>query len=149
ELGRRGELDNTLVIVTADHGEHLGDHLLFFHGCSLYRQVVQVPLVILEPKGPPAGRVVADPVSLRDIPATIADMLGLGGNAPSPGRPLARFWSGNPEGTRPPPEPLLMETDKPLVLMNDGREPAAKGPMKSLVAGGMHYIRSGDGSEEL
>ena len=33
--------------------------------------------------------------------------------------------------------------------MNEGREPAAKGPMKSLVAGGMHYIRSGDGSEEL
>jgi hypothetical protein len=86
---------------------------------------------------------------LRDIPATIADMLGLGGDAPFPGRSLARFWSGNPEGTRPAPEPLLMETDKPLVLMNEGREPAAKGPMKSLVAGGMHYIRSGDGSEEL
>jgi arylsulfatase A-like enzyme len=149
ELGRRGVLDNTLVIVTADHGEHLGDHLLFFHGCSLYRQVVQVPLVIVEPKGPSAGRIVAEPVSLRDIPATIADMLGLGGDAPFPGRSLARFWSGNPNGTGLSPEPLLMETDKPLVLMNEGREPAAKGPMKSLVAGGMHYIRSGDGSEEL
>ena len=47
ELSQRGVLENTLVIVTADHGEHLGDHLLFFHGCSLYRQLVQVPLVIV------------------------------------------------------------------------------------------------------
>jgi arylsulfatase A-like enzyme len=58
ELGRRGVLDDMLVIVTADHGEHLGDHLLFFHGCSLYRQLVQVPLVIVDPPripGSPGG----------------------------------------------------------------------------------------------
>jgi hypothetical protein len=42
-----------------------------------------------------------------------------------------------------------METEKPILLTNQGREPAAKGPMKALVAGGMHYIRSGDGHEEL
>jgi arylsulfatase A-like enzyme len=149
ELGRRGVLDETLVIVTADHGEHLGDHLLFFHGCSLFRQVVQVPLVIVESKGPTAGRVVAEPVSLRDVPATIVDMLGLGQDAPFPGRSLARFWSEGPGRTKPTPEPLLMEMDKPLLLVNEGREPAAKGPMKSLVAGGMHYIRSADASEEL
>ena len=42
-----------------------------------------------------------------------------------------------------------METDRPTFLTNQGREPAAKGPMKAMVAGGMHYIRSGDGHEEL
>ncbi|QDV37648.1 sulfatase [Tautonia plasticadhaerens] len=149
ELGRRGVLDDTLVIVASDHGEHLGDHLLFFHGCSLYRQVVQVPLVIVDPQGQAAGRVVAEPVSLRDVPATIVDVLGLNLEAPFPGRSLARLWGEDSGGARPSAEPLLMETDKPIVLMNQGREPAAKGPMKSLVAGGMHYIRSGDGSEEL
>ena len=41
ELERRGVLGETLVIVTSDHGEHLGDHGLFFHGCSLYKQVVE------------------------------------------------------------------------------------------------------------
>ena len=143
ELGRRGVLDDTLVIVTADHGEHIGDHLLFFHGCSLYRQVVQVPLVIVDPKGRTAGRVVAEPVSLRDLPATIADILGPSKEAPFPGRSLARLGSGDPSGAGPSAEPLLMETDKPLVFMNEGREPAAKGPMKAMVAGGMHYIRSG------
>ena len=56
ELGRRGALDDTVVIVTSDHGEHLGDHLLFFHGCSLYRQLVEVPLVVAGPIRVPAGR---------------------------------------------------------------------------------------------
>jgi arylsulfatase A-like enzyme len=149
ELARRGVLDDTVVVVTSDHGEHLGDHLLFFHGCSLYRQVVEVPLVVVGPKGVPAGRAVAEPVSLRDLPATILELLGLGRVAAFPGRSLARFW--DPGGREAPSasEPLLMETDRPTLLTNQGREPAANGPMKALVAGGMHYIRSGDGREEL
>ena len=92
ELSRRGVLDNTLVIVTSDHGEHLGDHLLFFHGCSLYRQLVQVPLVIVANKVVPSKRVVAEPVSLCDLPATVVDLLGLTRDAPFPGRSLTRFW---------------------------------------------------------
>ena len=104
ELGRRGVLDDTLVIVASDHGEHLGDHLLFFHGCSLYRQLVGVPLVIVDPKGVPAGRVVVEPVSLRDIPATVVDLLGLTRRRPVPG-PLARPVLGRErtggEPTRP------------------------------------------------
>ena len=149
ELESRGVLDNTLVIVVSDHGEHLGDHRLFFHGCSLYRQVVSVPLLIVDPKRLPAGRVVALPVSLRDIPATVVDLLGLAGTAPFPGRSLARHWVGNEPAEASAGEPLLMETGKPRGLTNQGREPVAKGPMKALVADGMHYIRRGDGLEEL
>ena len=46
-------------------------------------------------------------------------------------------------------DPLLMETTKPELIINGGREPAAKGPMKAVVAAGMHYIQMADGSEEL
>src|SRR5262249_35846185 len=61
----------------------------------------------------------------------------------------ARFWNGA-ETTEPlAAEPLLMETEKPTLLTNQGREPAAKGPLKGLVGGGLHYIRSADGREEL
>jgi hypothetical protein len=42
-----------------------------------------------------------------------------------------------------------METDKPPLLVNQGSEPAAKGPMKAFAAGSLHTIRSGDGLEEL
>ncbi len=144
-----GVLDDTLVIVTSDHGEHLGDHVLFFHGCSLYRQLVEVPLVIVDPKVVPAGRVVVQPVCLCDVPATVVELLGLARNSPFPGRSFARLWG--PGGERDPlvAVPLLMEAEKPPLLVNQGREPAAKGPMKALIAGGMHYIRSADGLEEL
>jgi arylsulfatase A-like enzyme len=149
ELSQRGVLDNTLVIVTADHGEHLGDHLLFFHGCSLYRQLVQVPLVIVDTKGVPSDRVVVEPVSLCDVPATVIDLLGLGRDDRFPGRSLSRFWRRSDRAVSPLGDPLLMQTGKPEVLTNQGREPAAKGPMNSVVASGLHYIRTADGLEEL
>jgi len=93
--------------------------------------------------------VVVEPVSLRDIPATIVDLLGLAEDAPFPGRSLARFWAGNQPARANVGEPLLMETGKPLGLTNQGREPVAKGPMQAMVAEGMHYIRTADGLEEL
>ena len=149
ELGRRGLIDDTLIIVASDHGEHLGDHLLFFHGCSLYRQVVGVPLVIAGPDGMPAGRAIGDAVSLRDIPATVVDLLGMSAVPHFPDDSLARFWSEKGTGKADRSDLVLMETGKPPGLMNQGREPAAKGPMKGLIDGAMHFIRRGDGVEEL
>lgn len=150
ELERRGVLDNTLLVVTSDHGEHIGDHLLFFHGCSLYRQLVQVPLVIVDPARVPAGKVITEPVSHRDVPATVTEILTPGHRSPFPGQSLSRFWSASREASASSvTEPLVMETGKPLLLTNQGREPAARGPMKSLIGWGMHYIRTGDGAEEL
>ena len=149
ELSRQGVLENTLVVVTSDHGEHLGDHGLFFHGGSLYRQLVQVPLLIVGNKEVPAGRTVAEPVSLRDLPASIIDLLGLGPDHGFAGRSVARCWQPRSPGVREVDDPLLMETTKPELITNGGREPAARGPMKAVVAAGMHYIQMADGSEEL
>ena len=103
-------LDDTLVIVASDHGEHLGDHLLFFHGCSLYRQLVGVPLVIVGPEGAggPGGRRAGEPARL---PATVVDLLGLADDSPFPGRSLARFWSADGPPKAVADEPLLMEAE--------------------------------------
>jgi arylsulfatase A-like enzyme len=150
QLGRRGLLENTLLIIASDHGEHLGDHGLFFHGNSLYRQSVQVPLVIVgKSNGVPVGRTVAETVGLNDLPATMVDLLKLPGRAPFPGRSLRQYWDPRPPGASLVPDPILMETTRPVFLTNDGREPAAKGPMKSIIAGGMHYIQLADGTEQL
>src|SRR5262249_37650372 len=89
ELRRRGLLDQTLVIIPSDHGEGLGDHALFNHGESLYRMEIRVPLVILTPARRPSGGVVREAVSLRDLPATIVDLVGLRAGSPFPGRSLA------------------------------------------------------------
>jgi arylsulfatase A-like enzyme len=110
---------------------------------------VQVPLVIVGTKGVPPGRTIGEPVSLCDIPATIVDLLGFGRDGSFPGRSVARYWNHPDQSAAIMPEPLFMETIKPEVLANQGREPAAKGPMKSIVAGGMHYIQTADGLEEL
>src|SRR5262249_41765943 len=116
---------------------------------SLYRQLVGVPLVVAGQAGVPAGRIVSEPVSLRDIPATVVDLLGLADSSPFPGRSLARCWAADATAAAAAVEPILMETNRPIGLMNQGREPVAKGPMKAIVAEGMHYIRAADGREEL
>ena len=80
------------MIVTADHGEELGEHGLFEHGESLYRPEIRVPLLIVSPPADRSPGVVREAVSLRDLPATIVDLVGLAAGAPFPGRSLARFW---------------------------------------------------------
>ncbi len=74
-LEARHLLRNTIVILTADHGEEFGEHGTIGHGHNVYRTTVQVPLMIWQP-GLPPGRV-SRPVTLRDIPATIMNATGL------------------------------------------------------------------------
>ncbi|MGH7786206.1 MAG: sulfatase, partial [Candidatus Binatia bacterium] len=52
-LAQRGFLDNTLVIITADHGEELGLHRTFYHGTSLFDPAIHVPLIIQDPQAAP------------------------------------------------------------------------------------------------
>ena len=97
ELERRAILDRTWVIVVADHGESFGEHAgVFRHGSSLYQTEVHVPLLLIPPAaaGNPSGRTVAEPVSLRDLAATIVDELGFQEGSPFPGESLARFSHG-------------------------------------------------------
>ena len=52
-LQERGIYDETLVIVTADHGEEFGEHGGFYHGTSLYESLLHVPLIMRVPHTPP------------------------------------------------------------------------------------------------
>jgi choline-sulfatase len=74
-LERRQLLDRTLVIVTADHGESLGEHGERDHGVFVYESVLRVPLIIRAP-GVPTGRV-DSVVRLVDIMPTVLDVLGV------------------------------------------------------------------------
>ena len=68
KLQSAGALDNTLVIVVADHGEHLGEKHLIGHTVSLYRELTHVPLIIRDPAGDFArGSVHDKPVSTRRL----------------------------------------------------------------------------------
>ena len=149
DLDRRGILENSVVIVTADHGEHLGERRLFGHGCSVYRPELHVPLLIVAPGVVPEGRRIERPVSLRDVPSTVLDAIGAAGASPFPGRSLARTWDGK-EGLDGLSDVVLSEIEAPPDDdPNGGLSPAARGPMRSAVDVDFHYIRGGDGREEL
>ena len=147
DLKRRGKLDNTVVIVTSDHGEHMGEHGYMRHGNTLYPEVLRVPLMILFPDRIKSRVTIADPVSLRDIPATLLALVGQGCDGCLPGHSLARHWD-NQDGTPvASTSPVFSEVSKGIRL--PGRYPNAKGDLKSLIADGMHYIVNSAGDEEL
>jgi arylsulfatase A-like enzyme len=149
ELEKGKLLNNTWVIVTSDHGEHFKEHGVFGHGLSLYRQEVHVPLLIIPPTQEQAGKVVSEPVSLRDLAATSVDLLGLSPACPFPGQSLAHLWRQGAESNRPPLSPLLSEIDHQTHLAPTPNVPVSLGPVKSLVDHGKVYIRNGDGREEI
>jgi arylsulfatase A-like enzyme len=92
ELESSGALENTLVIVTSDHGEEFGEHDRYEHGNDVYMTQVHVPLIISFPKRVPSGVRIAAPVGLRHLPATILTMTGADSSA-LPGRSLAARWT--------------------------------------------------------
>jgi arylsulfatase A-like enzyme len=151
ELERRNLLRDTLVIVTADHGEQFGEHELYGHAGSLYRPEVHVPLLIVPPGGIDHAQVIPEPVSLRNIPATVADVVGSPGASPFPGSSLAWHWNPGGSRARAPIEDLVLsEVASPATSnANHGRSPVFRGSMSSIVARGSVYIRNGDGGEEL
>jgi len=68
KLRARGVLDHTLVIICADHGDHLGEKQLMGHGISLYNELVHVPLIIRDPSGDfPRGSTIEHVVSTRRV----------------------------------------------------------------------------------
>jgi arylsulfatase A-like enzyme len=95
-LAQRGELDRTLFVVTADHGEAFGEHGDFFHGYDLYDELVRVPLVVRGP-GVPVAAQRRDAVSLADLGHTLLRWLAGPGAEVLPGRDLRTPCTGSPE----------------------------------------------------
>ena len=152
ELARRGLLEKTWVVIAGDHGEGLGEHGLYDHGESLYNTEIRVPLLILPPSDGQAGRVVSDTVSLRDLPATVVDVVGLAAGAPFPGRSLADLWaSAAPRARTDFGHEVLSElASGNQGDPNHGRSPVHRGPLVSLAEGDLVYIyNEGDRTEEL
>ena len=148
ELERRQLLDNTLVIITSDHGEQLGEHGVISHGASVHREEVHVPLLILPPRRMVGGQVVGHPVSLRDIPATIVEWVDLGTRSPFPGHSLTKFLA-DPSAVELQKYPVLSELQHNIVFPDPEKAPRTFGPVRSLVSREHVYVRRQDGGEEL
>ena len=75
QIRSAGALENTIIVIVADHGEGLGDHGWWTHGL-LYEEQVRVPLIIRAPSIP-AGRRVSDVVRSIDIMPTVLELAGV------------------------------------------------------------------------
>lgn len=143
-LESRGLLEDTVVVVTSDHGEAFGEKPgVYSHGYWLHRSMLHVPLLIVGPRRVPAGVRVEEPVGLLDLAATIAGLAGAGEGAPFPGRSLARHWSG---GTLDGPPDVPFSEEEIRVGPRGHQEVRVR---RALVAEGLAYHREPDGREEL
>jgi arylsulfatase A-like enzyme/Flp pilus assembly protein TadD len=113
KLRQLGLYDDTLIVITGDHGEMLGEHGELNHGFFIYEGALRVPLVMRVPRAPAASRQVDAPVSLIDIAPTIVSLVG----APVPkevqGVDLSPWLTGRGAGGGGGGRPLYAETVTP------------------------------------
>lgn len=100
-LKASGVYDDTLLIVTSDHGEEFGEHgKMGWHSHTLYDELLRVPLVVKFPGSWQAGRTMGAQVRSIDIAPTILSVAGVGAPATFEGADLVRYVG---EGRQPPP----------------------------------------------
>ena len=143
ELKKRRLADNTLIVITSDHGESFGEHGLFIHGNSLYREQIRVPLIFYWPSEIPQGMRISQPVSNAAIPATLMELTDSHAKPAFPIASLARLWKTSRDSEWPFPESDLAQ------LPWNPKAPNYLGAVRSLVGPQFHYIRNEKLGEEL
>ena len=129
ELDRRGLYDGALVVLLSDHGEGLGDHGEDEHGLLLYREAIQVPLVVKLPGGARAGERVRRNVGLIDVVPTVLDLLQAPSSSPLPGTSLLASGTDAPAADRA----IYSETMYPLIHFGWS-------DLASIVSGDLHLV---------
>ncbi|MDD5556691.1 MAG: sulfatase [bacterium] len=126
--------DNTLFIVTSDHGEEFLERGELGHGSSLFEEQVRVPLIIAPAGGAPAARTVEQPVSIMDIFPSICEAAGVAPPAGLQGRSLLPLTAGGPE-----------DMDR-AVFAELSRARAAR-QQEAIRRGDWKFVRRGGGGE--
>lgn len=128
ELRARGQIANTLVVVTSDHGESLGEHDERTHGLFAYQSTIRVPLVLWAPAAM-APRVVTGPARLVDVMPTVLEGVGVRTAVPS-GHSL---WAAAAEGR-------VLDDPGVYVEALNANLTRRWAPLTGLVAGGLKFI---------
>lgn len=86
--------EKTLIVLTSDHGEGLGEHKEKTHGIFIYDSTLRVPLIFSNPKILPENKVISDQIALIDIMPTALDLMGWNPIPKTEGRSLKPLLSG-------------------------------------------------------
>lgn len=144
ELARRHLDQNTVVVITADHGELLGEHNVYFHGKSLYWDLIHVPLIFWYPGHIPAGVRESNVVSTSSLPVTLSSWLPGHAHLSFPGSSLSDLWEGSQtDGARNPALSELAVNSYEFDRKDYPKYPVPsdlEGPIKSIVDGHWHLI---------
>ena len=145
DLQQSGYMDNTVVVITSDHGEAFNEQGFVFHGQSLYWNLIHVPLLIYAP-GRVSPSYIQTPVSLLSVPSTLLSLVhGSAKDYPWPS--LQRLWDPDPKESEPVRWPVPIS--ELAWISESSRFPSHYGPMKSIVTTSWHYIEGGKLGAEL
>jgi arylsulfatase A-like enzyme len=142
---KKGLLDNTLVIITSDHGEAFDEHGMYLHDNCLYREVIHVPLILIWPGQLPENVQVARPVTIAALPATVMDLLGEKNQKEFSIQSLRPLWEDG-EAAFNWPYPLSEIAGRPWMPKN---YPVHNGWVKSLVSPQLQFIKNEKLPDEL
>lgn len=124
-LDALGLSEHTIVVVTSDHGETIGEHGFggnpqVGHAFGLWNEQVAIPLVLVAPGIAPQQR--REPVTLLDVAPTLLDLLGLPRHPAMQGVSLRPLLEGRADAPRPSPAllDLLSLTSQSRALYSDG-----------------------------
>jgi arylsulfatase A-like enzyme len=152
KLRDSGRLDNTLLIVVADHGEHLGEKLFIGHSITLYNELIHVPLIIRDPRNVlPRGTEVPSFVSTRRIFHTVLEVAGIGSEAEH-ALTLAQNGDNDPErdvvfseGIPPSNMLNLLQRRAPELVAERGCDQVRR----AVYSGSYKLIKTGESQFEL
>lgn len=131
-LEQRGLYRDALVILLSDHGEGLMDHGEMDHLILVYREVLQVPLIVKLPGGERAGERVAANAQLGDVAPTVHSLLGLERPAGLSGADLLGLGAEAPDAA---PRQIVSESVYPRIHFGWS-------DLGSVVEGDLHFIES-------
>jgi arylsulfatase A-like enzyme len=148
-LERKGHLQDTIVILTADHGEHLGEHHMLDHQFAIYDPLIRVPLLIHYPKRFKPDRD-AGPVVTFDLFPTLLELTGID---PPPGFRTAAvsLLSPRQQRARVAEYPAVFsEPFKAIKSVHPTWDPTPwSRRLRALLDGPFKYIWASDGRHEL
>ena len=136
-----GELHDTIIVFTSDHGDMMGDHGLFLKGCMHYRGTLQVPMVIADPRRTPART--ASLASSIDLGPTLLDIAGLDRYNGIQGKSLVPLLE---DATATIRDYVLIEDDIPNAARTWGDMPDKT---RTLITEGLKYTRHSTGEDQL